>query len=397
MHGVNFYRAFEDRYRGSRELIKGRLRVYLPFVLPLKSIYDHCAVIDLGCGRGEWLELLGESGFSCQGVDLDEGMLAACRERGFSVDKKDAIEALEQLPDESQTIVSGFHMAEHIPFGALQKLVEEALRVLKPAGLLILETPNPENIVVGSSSFYSDPTHLQPLPPRLLSFLPDYTGFLRTKTLGLQEPEELRTAKNISLLQVLNGVSPDYAIVAQKAAQEEILKGFDAAYEQRYGLTLEDLAMRYEAGHLQRIDEAVAHAQKAEATALQALSELHGICGSRSWRMTAPLRWMAHQLRMVRQEGATVRAKKFVKKMAYPVARRGVVLLQSHSRLRHFGVRVVKKIGLYAPLKKLYGRMKERVQQNNEINQCDLNDLPPRARSVYEELDRAINSRKERH
>ncbi|MGE9641913.1 class I SAM-dependent methyltransferase, partial [Escherichia coli] len=78
-------------------------------------------------------------------------------------------------------------MVEHIGFANVQLLIEESFRVLKPGGLLILETPNPENIVVASSSFYLDPTHTQPIPNQLLAFLTEYTGFNRTKILRLQE------------------------------------------------------------------------------------------------------------------------------------------------------------------------------------------------------------------
>ena len=86
-----FYRAFEERYRGSRELIKGRLAAYLPFVEPLLEAYPSATAIDLGCGRGEWLELLAGSGFKPIGVDLDTGMLEACLERGLPVEQGDAL------------------------------------------------------------------------------------------------------------------------------------------------------------------------------------------------------------------------------------------------------------------------------------------------------------------
>ena len=169
-----FYRAFEDKFRGSRELIKSRLNAYISFILPFKELYENPQAIDLGCGRGEWLELLKEQGFDAQGVDLDEGMLTACIERGLKVQLADALTVLRSLPNESQTIVSAFHLVEHIPFSDLQILIQEALRVLKPAGLLIMETPNPENIVVATNNFYLDPTHTRPIPPQLLSFLPEY-------------------------------------------------------------------------------------------------------------------------------------------------------------------------------------------------------------------------------
>lgn len=249
---VGFYRAFEDKFRGSRELVKSRLRAYLPFIEPLKLIDPHPKAVDLGCGRGEWLELLTENGFEAFGVDLDDGMLAACHEKGFHVSKEDAIDYLKSVPEASQLIVSGFHLAEHLPFSVLQTLIQEAFRVLRPAGLLILETPNPENIRVGVSSFYLDPTHEQPLPSELLSFLPIHYGFKKVKMVRLQEASELRLSQNATLNDVLTGVSPDYAIVAQKDAEEPVLTATGKAFDIEYGLSLGDLTRRFDA-HLEAI------------------------------------------------------------------------------------------------------------------------------------------------
>jgi O-antigen chain-terminating methyltransferase len=242
-----FYRAFEDQHRGSRELISSRLQVYLPFVEPLRESYGECATVDVGCGRGEWLELLQQHGFKAFGVDLDEGMLAACAERGLPSANREATAYLKSLADASQCVVSGFHIAEHLSFRDLGVVVEEALRVLKPGGLLILETPNPENIVVGTTNFYLDPTHQRPLPPLLLEFLAEYHGFARVKTLRLQEAPELATKVNVGLRDVMEGASPDYAIVAQKGAGPEVLRAFDAVFGASYGIDLTSLANRYDA------------------------------------------------------------------------------------------------------------------------------------------------------
>ena len=92
-----FYLAFEERYRGTRELIALRLEVYLPFVQPLKSLYETPEILDLGCGRGEWLELMQKNGFLAKGVDLDEGMLMACRELNLDVCQADALDYLREL------------------------------------------------------------------------------------------------------------------------------------------------------------------------------------------------------------------------------------------------------------------------------------------------------------
>ena len=245
---IPFYRAFEDCHRGSRELIRERQHIYVPFIIPLKALYSECKALDLGCGRGEWLEILVKYGFLPLGVDLDSGMLEACHELGLPVQLGDALSILKSLPDESQTVVSGFHIAEHIPFEDLKVLVAEALRVLKPAGLLILETPNAENLVVGAQNFYLDPTHERPIPHLLLGFLTEYSGFKRSKLLRMQEPPSLVGNGPVDLMSVLGGASPDYAIVAQKDALAEQLESFDEAFDKEYGLALDILAQRYDAG-----------------------------------------------------------------------------------------------------------------------------------------------------
>lgn len=242
----SFYRSFEDKMRGSRELILTRLQTYHPFVKPLISESKTARVIDLGCGRGEWLELVNSWGFSGLGFDSDEGMLQACAQRKLAAEKMDVIDALKEQPDSSASIVSAFHLVEHLPFPHLQILVKEALRVLQPGGLLIMETPNPENIVVGSNQFYLDPTHHRPLPSQLLAFLTEHEGYARTKVLYLQESSRLLEEKNPSLYDVLAGVSPDYAVVAQKHTTPDQLRLFDGAFSKEHGLSLRTLSQRYD-------------------------------------------------------------------------------------------------------------------------------------------------------
>ena len=246
MSVTDFYRAFEDRHRGSRELILERLQVYLPYISPLLQLHSPAKALDLGCGRGEWLQICQAVGFEVHGVDLDAGMLQACQDRGLPVTLGDGISYLQSQADASLSVVSGFHVAEHIPFEQLDLLVREALRALKPGGLLILETPNPENLVVGTVSFYLDPTHQRPIPPQLLEFLPSHRGFARIQTLRLQEAQGIQTRQDISLQDVLHGVSPDYAVVSQKAAQPDLMVKFDGAFASDHGTTLDSLAQRFD-------------------------------------------------------------------------------------------------------------------------------------------------------
>ncbi len=324
MRFKNFYRAFEDRHRGSRELILERLKVYIPYINPLIALYAPAKALDLGCGRGEWLQLTQLQGFEASGVDLDDGMLQACIERGLSAIQSDAIDYLSAQPDSSLAVVSGFHVAEHMPFEMLDKLVQEALRALKPGGVLILETPNPENVVVGTANFYLDPTHQRPIPPLLLEFLPDYHGFARVSTLRLQEPGDIRSRSDISLMDVLYHVSPDYGVVAQKLAAPEVMASFDAAFNEQRGVDLHNLASRFDQ---RQSDLMMAHHEThlnglSTLAALEAnrediqvfrselqvfrseLQSLHAelattqatrdaILNSASWKVTAPLRGMA--------------------------------------------------------------------------------------------------------
>lgn len=242
----NFYRAFEERYRGPRELIKERLRAYQPFIGPLAMLYPCAPVLDLGCGRGEWLELMTEVGFAAVGVDLDEGMLAACRERGLHVEIADALSTLRARADASVAMVSAFHLVEHLPYEQVQELVSEALRILLPGGLLILETPNPENLIIGTTNFYLDPSHLRPVPPMLLAFTVEYQGFKRHTTVRLQESAPLGDTHDVGVIQLLEGVSPDYSVVAQKLAESALATPFDAAFGARYGISLMEMAQQFD-------------------------------------------------------------------------------------------------------------------------------------------------------
>jgi O-antigen chain-terminating methyltransferase len=330
----HFYRAFEDKHRGSRDLIKARLSAYLPFVEPLLKIYPQAQAMDLGCGRGEWLELLRESGFQVRGVDLDAGMLEACKPLNLKTELMDALTALKQLPDQTQAVVSGFHLAEHIPFEALLTLVQEAQRVLVPAGLLILETPNPENLIVGTSSFYLDPTHVKPIPPLLLTFIPEFVGgYSKIKTIGLQEPVDLAT-RSLPLIDVFRGVSPDYALIAQKQASKEIEDAVSDAFFVERGVTLPSIAAQYD-GHIhqkiksleQKTDEAALAAKRAE-------EALVAIYTSSSWRMTLPVRWMGHQRSLLREHGLLARLKSMLNKMismVLPKSRSQVQSVPTHT------------------------------------------------------------------
>lgn len=391
-----FYRAFEEKHRGSRELIKSRLEVYIPFIQPLLNYYPLGKALDVGCGRGEWLEMLGELGFDALGIDIDDGMLQACRERCLNVETADVVAYLQDLPDASLCIVSGFHVAEHLPFSTLQQLVQDAFRVLVPGGLLILETPNPENIVVGTCSFYLDPTHQRPIPPELLSFLPEYYGFSRFKVLRLQESLTLRDESNIGLLQVLNGVSPDYAVIAQKLGAPSLMELVNPPFHKNYGLTLHNLGSKHEQTVERRLIaiEAKAHqaqeqamhaevkAQQAEATVQLQATRLEAVYESTSWRVTAPFRWAANQGHLLHQHGLKSRFKSLVKKILRKVGQEILRRPRVRSRLLDMSQR----LGLYYHLKRLHFRVSSKANVSATELPLDVQELSPFARRIHARL-----------
>lgn len=184
--------------------------------LPLIKVTGVQNGMDLGCGRGEWIELLSQNGVSCLGVDLDEGMLSEAEALKLNVCRGDAIKALRDSESESLGLVSAFHLVEHIEFDAFIALAQNAYRALQPGGLLILETPNPDNFRVGTYSFYLDPTHRNPIPMELSKFTVEYAGFEECHALNLHPAEQPGNHAGSSLRRALSGTAQDYALVARK-------------------------------------------------------------------------------------------------------------------------------------------------------------------------------------
>lgn len=221
------YASFEQSFRGDRDQIKARAVHYIG-VLAEAGIQpgDDGIVVDLGSGRGEWLEVMAEHGYRGRGVDSNRGMLAVSRAEGHDVVEADALEYLRAQPEKSFAAITSMHMVEHVPHPILIRLLDEALRVLRPGGVLILETPNPENVRVGSCQFYIDPTHRNPIPPPLLQWLVASRGFVEPVVDRLSEhrgpPEllpasdEVPGAKQINQMVAWFTAPPDYAVIARK-------------------------------------------------------------------------------------------------------------------------------------------------------------------------------------
>ncbi|HEX8049994.1 MAG TPA: methyltransferase domain-containing protein, partial [Solirubrobacterales bacterium] len=164
------YRGFEDLFRGSEEMIRSRQSVYLDL------LGDRQPVLDAGCGRGEFLDLLAERGIPGRGVDLDPEMVQRCREKGHEVEQGNLLAALEATPPASLGAIFSAQVIEHLDFDELRGLLRLALSRLQPGGLLIAETVNPHS-AAALKAFWVDPTHKIPLFPEVMLALCALAGF----------------------------------------------------------------------------------------------------------------------------------------------------------------------------------------------------------------------------
>ena len=284
----DFYVAFEEKFRGSEELIKERQKKYLKFINPLKILKDEVKALDIGCGRGEWISLLNENGFNARGIDINESMVKVASQKGLNAAVSDALGELKSLEENSLDIITAFQVVEHIKFDDVLELIKEAKRVLAPCGILILETPNPENIMVGTQWFYLDATHKNPIPCELLSFATHYYGLERNFIFKTNEKSPSEYERDMGIFDVFEGVSPDYSVIAQKNGDQSEL--FDEAFAVMPGVNLAQISASYNNKFdklKQQVDGVLnAYIKRYEA----AQNELNDMLNSKSWRITKPLR-----------------------------------------------------------------------------------------------------------
>ena len=163
--------ALIKAFRGGEKEISDRLERYLG------AVRDAAPVLDLGCGRGEFLRLLTGAGVEALGVEGDPALAQGARRRGLRVAEADVLAALKEQPDAAWGSVTAFHLLEHLPPAELLSVLHEAYRVLRPGGTLIVECPNPHNLRVGASLYWLDPTHRRPLLPETLRVFLSTAGF----------------------------------------------------------------------------------------------------------------------------------------------------------------------------------------------------------------------------
>ncbi len=209
------YLEFENRFRGDRQSLIDQFSKYDCLVdLVLKDI-NSPKILDIGCGRGEWLQKWSSKISDCIGIELDSEMISTCRKYGLKIIEGDAIDSLIAFADNSVDLITIFHLVEHMNSLKLKELLFECMRILSPKGLLIIETPSIDNILVSTNSFYLDPTHVNHINAQNIEFTLEKIGFDFTKSYYINGGP-LQNDSPLKITRILNGTAQDLLVIATK-------------------------------------------------------------------------------------------------------------------------------------------------------------------------------------
>jgi O-antigen chain-terminating methyltransferase len=311
--GDEYYLEFENTFRGSRAEIIQRLKIYEPLLNAMQElVLPQLPGIDIGCGRGEWIELCTDNHIKIIGVDISSSMVQFCAQQGWTAVEGDGKSYLESQPDRSCSIISLFHVIEHVDRLYLLELAAQALRVLAPSGVLLMETPSSDNLLVSSKGFYADPTHLRPIHPETTCFDLIHIGYSWARSYYINGDSSYRESLPFGITRMLAGTARDVAIIAQKpgttgqlppeGSWSEMLRETettllaairtDSELSQRL-LQLEDRCNRLEA----MAQQGLTLADLAVGSAESAHKRIDAMYNSRIWKATSPLRSIATSLR----------------------------------------------------------------------------------------------------
>ena len=181
---------FQARFGGDEPVIRKQSEAFVDLFAGRKR------VLDLGSGRGIFLQLLKDKGIGGYGVDLDPRMVAQCREKGLEAHEVDALTHLRQIEAGSVDGLYARHLAEHVLPGELVEILRACRRALAPGAPLVFVTPNPATLTVGAHTFWLDPQHLRPIPPELFKFYLEVEGFTEVE-IRTFEPTENRLREDV--------------------------------------------------------------------------------------------------------------------------------------------------------------------------------------------------------
>jgi O-antigen chain-terminating methyltransferase len=206
------YGRFAERFRGTEEYVKTGQAIYEPY------FRGRANALDLGCGRGEFLEMMRAMGVPARGIDLSAESVALCRHKGLEAEIADLFEYLESLPEASLDGIFCSQVVEHIPPERLPEMIKLAASRLERGGAIAIETPNPECLAIFATHFYLDPTHQRPVPHPLLAFYLEEFGVgnieVRRLSPAVETMPSLRSLPEDFREAFFGGL--DYAILGKK-------------------------------------------------------------------------------------------------------------------------------------------------------------------------------------
>lgn len=220
-HEAVNYLLFEEQYRGSIEEIKSRQNMFLEYFKNSQN------VLDIGCGRGEFLMLLKENGISAKGIDINEDMVRYCQKNGLDVQKTDVLSYLNSLEDKSLDGVFSGQVIEHLQPNDLINLVKLCYDKMKYGTYFIAETVNPLCLGIFSTNFYLDLSHIKPVHPETIKFLLESAGFREIQFKFFSPfPEEARL-KNIEPTDLPEKLKKDFEVLNQNINKlNDMIYGF---------------------------------------------------------------------------------------------------------------------------------------------------------------------------
>ena len=211
----DYYHDFENRFRGDRDKIFNIFSSYEPLIEIAIDGNPSPILIDVGCGRGEWLQRCQNKFYKSIGIESDTYMAKLCRDYGLSVIEGDAIDELSKFEANSISVITIFHVIEHLEFNKLQKMIGECYRILSDDGILIMETPSIDNLIVSTKTFYIDHTHINHINPEAISFHLEKAGFNKVKYYYINGGP-LQDSHPLKITRILNGVAQDLCIISTK-------------------------------------------------------------------------------------------------------------------------------------------------------------------------------------
>ena len=210
------YLDFENRFRGDREKIIEQFSKYDKLLdLVLKDVKSP-SILDIGCGRGEWLQKFDNNIYDCYGIENNPEMIRKCKNHGLNIIEGDAIKSLSNFNDNSINLISIFHLIEHLNHSDLYTLLQECHRVIKEDGLLLMETPSIDNLLVSSNTFYLDHTHITHINAQAINFTLEIIGFNSVKNYFINGGP-LQDDSHMKLTRILNGTAQDLLIIATRS------------------------------------------------------------------------------------------------------------------------------------------------------------------------------------